>query len=153
MKLCQRCAIQPASNTVAGLPMCGVCTAQLDWRYGAPKSQVSGASQVGALSDVTPWGLAVPPLGLYQAMKGSGESGSDDGGGLTGTANRAADAVKETASSVKTIALVVGAIAGVSLIYIIYKQAQNARAATHEAFQVFGSNPNLQHAATHAILL
>ena len=116
--------------------MCGVCTSQLDWRY--------GNSQVGALGDVTPLGMVVPPIGAQQALSnGAGSSGSGS------TIKEAASAVKSGADSIKTVAIVVGAVTGIALLYIIYKQSQTANRLQENAFQLFREHPQALHAVAH----
>lgn len=57
-------------------PVTQSCMPILPW----PIQQSSVSHRAGGISDVTPWGFAVPPLGVYQLFGGHGK---DSGWGST----------------------------------------------------------------------
>lgn len=135
--LCHRCRNQFATVTCGGLPLCPLCAAAVSERFGTPI--------VGAMSDVTPLGYVVPPIGIAQALQGSGVQQSLEqlpgpyslGQSLGHSAapimqsSNFGKAVGETASAVKTVAIVAGLLGAAVVVYFIYNAHKTADRGLH----------------------
>ena len=115
--LCQRCHTQPASQTTAGLPMCALCSQQVQYK----NRHVAGVD----LSVLNP---------LELGERAGKALTSDTPGGLAST-------VKQTASTVKTVAIVGGVVTGLLLLYVVWKQTEAAKETSHTAMRLFAEHP------------
>lgn len=79
------------------------------------------------------------PIGLGERA-GKALSGNDSSGGAS---SNFMGTVKSTANTVKTVAIVGGVITGLLLIYVVWKQGENAKETSHHAMRLFAEHPEI----------
>lgn len=167
MIFCKRCRVNVATHDAASLPMCESCAKTMEWRFKTPLRPLRPRTVVGmdasqpspvqqaSLSDLTPLGTVVPPIGAAEVLTPDGtvkdpitgvasvgnvtDTVKSGASGVASTAKSTAQAVSDTARTVRTLVIIGGVIGIGAIAYTMY----NAQRTTARAMDILERHPDL----------